>query len=199
MGTIQIEIKVIIQPIETNTGFLSPFNPQQQNYQQQGYITSPIVFGMPPPLNLDAKSSVMIQPAQQYQVTNSGASILTTTSLSGASSTHHSRSSIKSTSNYRNGATKYNSGNRIAASDSFAGGVGSNHAHQQIRRTRRGHVSKTRMSKRTVEVNLHKSCPSCCKLWKNCKCANIKNRPDPQPYCKFVPPRMLRKQATNQS
>lgn len=40
--------------------------------------------------------------------------------------------------------------------------------------------------------NYQKSCPGCDRYWKFCKCSNIKNRPDPQPYCKFVPPRMLK-------
>jgi hypothetical protein len=59
--------------------------------------------------------------------------------------------------------------------------------------TKVGHVSKTRVQKRTSEINLHKTCPGCFKLWRYCKCSNIKNRPDPKPYCKFVPPRMLKK------
>jgi hypothetical protein len=59
--------------------------------------------------------------------------------------------------------------------------------------TKLGHVSKTRVQKRTSEINLHKTCPGCFKLWRNCKCSNIKNRPDPKPYCKFVPPRMQKK------
>jgi hypothetical protein len=64
---------------------------------------------------------------------------------------------------------------------------------QIIRRTRAGHVSKTRVSKRN-ESNLTKICPSCSKLWRLCNCSNVKNRPAPKPYCKFVPPRMLKKQ-----
>lgn len=64
---------------------------------------------------------------------------------------------------------------------------------QIIRRTRAGHVSKTRVSKRG-ESNLTKICPSCSKLWRLCNCSNVKNRPAPKPYCKFVPPRMLKKQ-----
>jgi hypothetical protein len=60
-----------------------------------------------------------------------------------------------------------------------------------IRRTRSGHVSKTRVTKRG---DLTKVCPSCSKLWRLCSCSNVKNRPAPKPYCKFVPPRMLNKQ-----
>ena len=68
-----------------------------------------------------------------------------------------------------------------------------------IRSKRSGHVSKNRVSsKRTTDqINLQKSCPNCSKYWRNCKCSNIKNRPDPKPYCKFVPPRMLKKQMSN--
>ena len=57
-------------------------------------------------------------------------------------------------------------------------------------------LNKAKLAKRSVEpVNLQKSCPNCDRYWKYCKCSNIKNRPDPKPYCKFVPPRMLKKQA----
>ena len=65
---------------------------------------------------------------------------------------------------------------------------------------RSGHVSKVHRvnTKRTIDqINLQKSCPNCSKYWRNCKCSNIKNRPDPKPYCKFVPPRMLRKLMNN--
>lgn len=63
-----------------------------------------------------------------------------------------------------------------------------------IRRTRSGHVSKTRVSKRAEATNLTKTCPSCSKQWRLCHCSNVKNRPAPKPYCKFVPPRMANKQ-----
>lgn len=63
----------------------------------------------------------------------------------------------------------------------------------EIRRTRSGHVSKSKAIKRVGEANLTKICPSCSKLWRLCNCSNIKNRPAPKPYCKFVPPRMLKK------
>ena len=69
-----------------------------------------------------------------------------------------------------------------------------------IRSKRSGHVSKSRvLVKRSAvdQINLQKSCPNCSRYWRNCKCSNIKNRPDPKPYCKFVPPRMLRKQMVN--
>jgi hypothetical protein len=69
-----------------------------------------------------------------------------------------------------------------------------------IRSKRSGHVSKSRvLVKRSSvdQINLQKSCPNCSRYWRNCKCSNIKNRPDPKPYCKFVPPRMLRKQMVN--
>lgn len=66
--------------------------------------------------------------------------------------------------------------------------------NNSMRRTKSGYISKNRGIKRPVEVNLHKLCPGCLKLWRKCQCSNIKNRPDPKPYCKFVPPRMLRKQ-----
>ena len=70
-----------------------------------------------------------------------------------------------------------------------------NNSTSLIRRKRSGHVSKSRVPRRAIEtVNLKKSCPGCFKFWKNCTCSNIKNRPDPKPYCKFVPPRMLKKQ-----
>ena len=68
---------------------------------------------------------------------------------------------------------------------------------------RSGHVSKNHRvnTKRATidQINLQKSCPNCSKYWRNCKCSNIKNRPDPKPYCKFVPPRMLRKLVNNAS
>lgn len=46
---------------------------------------------------------------------------------------------------------------------------------------------------RPSEVNMQKACTSCRRLWQHCRCANIKNRPDPKPYEKFVPPRLLNK------
>jgi hypothetical protein len=59
-----------------------------------------------------------------------------------------------------------------------------------IRRTRMsGHVSKSKVIKRNTDLT--KICPSCSKLWRLCNCSNVKNRPAPKPYCKFVPPRML--------
>ena len=65
-----------------------------------------------------------------------------------------------------------------------------------MKHKRLAHLNKTKLAKRSVEpVNLQKSCPNCDRYWKYCKCSNIKNRPDPKPYCKFVPPRMLKKQA----
>lgn len=69
-----------------------------------------------------------------------------------------------------------------------------NSLNNSIRRTKSGYITKNRGSKRPIEINLHKSCPGCLKLWRKCQCSNIKNRPDPKPYCKFIPPRMLRKQ-----
>jgi hypothetical protein len=44
-----------------------------------------------------------------------------------------------------------------------------------------------------VDVNLHKTCPGCFKLWRMCQCSNVKNRPAPKPYSKFIPPRMQKK------
>jgi hypothetical protein len=69
-----------------------------------------------------------------------------------------------------------------------------NNTNTSIRRTKSGYVSKTRMPKR-AEVNFQKACPGCYKQWRYCKCSNIKNRPDPKPYEKFIPPRMQRKQS----
>lgn len=69
-----------------------------------------------------------------------------------------------------------------------------NSLNNSIRRTKSGYISKNKSVKRPGEVNLHKTCPGCLKLWRKCQCSNIKNRPDPKPYSKFIPPRMLRKQ-----
>ncbi len=52
--------------------------------------------------------------------------------------------------------------------------------------------SSSKKLNQSKPANYQKSCPGCDRYWKFCKCSNIKNRPDPQPYCKFVPPRMLR-------
>ena len=84
-------------------------------------------------------------------------------------------------------------------SRTFSSRTFENNSTSVIKRKHSGYVNKSRGSKRSNEtVNLKKSCPSCLKFWKNCKCSNIKNRPNPKPYCKFIPPRMLRKQNTQQ-
>jgi hypothetical protein len=186
----------MMQPIETTTTYLTSFN-SQQNFQHN-YMTSPIVFNsynIPPLLNMDPNSQQIVETQNPYMMSNSGVAILTSSMIQPRQSlsSYASTSSIKSTSfrSYANPSRAYS--NRT--SNEFYFTNNSNASQQNLRRTKRGHVSKTRSSKRTSEINLHKSCPGCCKLWKNCKCSNIKNRPAPQPYCKFVPPRMLRKQA----
>ena len=57
------------------------------------------------------------------------------------------------------------------------------------------YANKGRIIQKQAEPNFHKSCPGCYKQWRYCKCSNIKNRPRPKRYEKFVPPRMLRKEA----
>lgn len=83
-----------------------------------------------------------------------------------------------------------------SSSSSLSSSSSATSVQQTMRRTRVGQVSKTRASKRpSAEVNLHKTCPGCMKLWRMCNCSNVKNRPAPKPYAKFIPPRMLRKQS----
>ncbi len=50
--------------------------------------------------------------------------------------------------------------------------------------------TRTATSQLLEEIDFHKFCPGCSRFWKKCKCSNIKNRPHPKPYSKFVPPRM---------
>lgn len=95
-----------------------------------------------------------------------------------------------------------------SSSSSSGGGGGKNSSRSEafypnmVRSKKSGHVSKNRaMGKRgsTDQINLQKSCPNCSRYWRNCKCSNIKNRPAPKPYCKFVPPRMLKKQMSSEN
>lgn len=129
---------------------------------------------------------------QYCQAPNSGASILTSSSYAQSSSGVVSSSIDSNTSRSTNSQNRP-FGNRTSNNDSFGNGQNS-----AIRRTKSGYISKSRVAKRSnVEINLHKSCPGCLKLWRKCQCSNIKNRPDPKPYCKFIPPRMLRKLNAN--
>lgn len=55
------------------------------------------------------------------------------------------------------------------------------------------HHSNRQLNRRSTDPdNCQKACPGCDRYWKFCKCSNIKERPDPKPYCKFVPPRLLK-------
>ena len=177
------------------------FNPQQA--YQSNYIQSPVIFSLvQQPFDQNTNQLIQQQPQQQqqYSIPNSSASILsrsTSTNMSQYVNTSYRYAGSQSNRPFTNRTNQDYSSGGIMSVSSSSYSLSSAVSHSQtsnLRRTRRGHVSKTRMSKRTVEVNLHKSCPGCCKLWKNCKCSNIKNRPDPKPYCKFIPPRMLKKQ-----
>jgi len=77
-------------------------------------------------------------------------------------------------------------------------GVGDHyHYYQHYGSDKNPHVKRNFNSTRQLgrrashgASNYQKSCPGCDRFWKFCKCSNIKERPDPQPYCKFVPPRL---------
>lgn len=144
-----------------------------------GYInqtTNLNTFGVPA-INLPQTVSSQYVPMQ-----TSGASILASNSFVPTSSAVL-RDSTDTSSMPRNPITSQNRPFTTSAQNT------------SIRRTKSGYISKaSRVAKRSnVEINLHKSCPGCLKLWRKCQCSNIKNRPDPKPYCKFIPPRMLRK------
>ncbi|RNA16531.1 hypothetical protein BpHYR1_039153 [Brachionus plicatilis] len=169
---------VLMPSIENGSYFYAISNPATYS-PNPAFINQPVAFSV---TSLSLPPSI---PSQYVQMQSSASSVLTS-KLSSLETTDISNDPV-STRAICNQSRPFTS--RTASYDSAQ-----NSLNSSIRRTKSGYISKNRGSKRPIEINLHKSCPGCLKLWRKCQCSNIKNRPDPKPYCKFIPPRMLRKQ-----
>lgn len=172
-------------PIETGSYYFAI--PNQGNYQPgaatPSFINQPMAYPIP---------SISLPPSihSQYvscQSSSSSASVLT-------SNFTPNQTTVTSSAGDMNPPRTLPIQNRPFTSRTSSYESLQNSLNNSIRRTKSGYISKNRGVKRPVEINLHKSCPGCLKLWRKCQCSNIKNRPDPKPYSKFIPPRMLRKQ-----
>ncbi|CAF0806840.1 unnamed protein product [Brachionus calyciflorus] len=166
----------VLMPSENGSYYYAIPNQASYPPAQGAFLNQPIAFSMP---------SISV-PNQFVQLPGtSSASVLT------SNFNQSSQTTVISSSNDMNPPRTLPVQNRpfTSRTESMQSSL-----NNSIRRTKSGYISKNRGVKRPVEINLHKSCPGCLKLWRKCQCSNIKNRPDPKPYCKFIPPRMQRKQ-----
>lgn len=161
---------------------------QQPNYLSYSYPTTPANFINPPSFNALNYLTPTVAPTAVMQTPQA---ITLTTSPSLMQPVQQTASSALYSTTQRFSASQTNYQQYVKNKTDI----------YQSKSRRSGHVSKSHRvsAKRTTidQINLQKSCPNCSKYWRNCKCSNIKNRPDPKPYCKFVPPRMLRKLMNN--
>jgi len=170
----------------SNSNYLPNYHQYQTNLMSIGIING-TPFDSTTIINASSSlSSKIFSPLHARQTSYIVPSLQNSTALQQFTANYDTYQTTYRSSNYSSNMKSSQNRNEYYQPNSF-------HTASVKRTTKVGHVSKTRVQKRTSEINLHKTCPGCFKLWRNCKCSNIKNRPDPKPYCKFVPPRMLKK------